>query len=369
MKKKITISLIILAVIVAGIAIYFTQKPKEPETIKIGAILPLTGNLAVIGEPEKNAILMAQNTSKEKTKLKIFIEDNKGDPKEAVNIVNKLHFIERIKIFVVSPSAAILSVIPVIQKFDGILFAITSMPNIGDGQYVFHICPNSKQEMIQLCEWLNKKGVSQIAFVYPNNDLGQIIYKTFSDEFKGKIVFAEAYQPGTKDYRSIITKVKNQVGNIELISFQGYPGDIPIFIKQAREIGIKAQFITSMATTWPETIKNLSSMNESPIFMVPTVMIEEFQSVETRNFVKQFFDKNKEYPNWDAYYSFETISIIKKFSESPNQLNVDELRSFLKNKTYKGIIGEIRFNSNGEIFVPFVPATILKGKIVPVEKK
>jgi hypothetical protein len=43
MKRKILIPLAILVVIIAAIAIYFTQKPKEPETIKIGAILPLTG--------------------------------------------------------------------------------------------------------------------------------------------------------------------------------------------------------------------------------------------------------------------------------------------------------------------------------------
>jgi len=368
-NKKLVSSLAIFIIVFSFILISITScaKKQEPEVIKIGAILPLTGNLAVIGEPEKSAILIAQDAGIKTTKLKIFLEDNKGDPKESINIVNRLYSLEGVKIYLVSPSPAILSVIPIIKKFDGILFAITSMPNIGDGQSVFNICPNSKQEMIQLSKWLNKEGVSQIVFIYPNNDLGQIIYKTFSAEFKGKIIFAEAYQLGTRDYRSLITKIKNQANNIRWISFQGYPGDIPIFIKQARELGIKAKVITSMATTWPETIKDLSSMNETPIFMVPSVMIEEFQSPEARNFVCQFFNKTKKYPNWDAYYSFEIIMMIKKFSESTNYFTMKELKSYLQNETYKGITGEIRLNSSGEINVPFIPATIIKGRIVRLE--
>jgi len=359
---------IIVGVIVIVAAIFvsirFTQKPGLQErVIKIGAVLPLTGNLAVIGEQEKAAILLAQKTVKGAAKVKVYIQDNKGDPKEAVTIVNRLHSFEGVKIFLISPSPAILATIPIILNFDGILFAITSMPDIGDGKNVFHISPNSKDEMIQLAEWLDSQKIHEIAFIYPNNDLGQIIYKTFLSKFRGHLVFSESYQVGSKDFRDILTKLKDLAGKLEWISFQGYPGDIPIFIKQAREMGIKSKFITSMATTWPETVKVLTLMRESPIFMAPSCMIESLQSPNARKFVELFVAETKIPPNWDAYYTFEVMRIIGQFA-TLQTWSIPELRVYLLNKTHEGITGKIRINLKGEIEVPLVAATLQDGRIV-----
>ena len=68
---------------------------KEPQVIKIGAILPLTGPIAFFGEYEKNAINIACSEINDRggikgKKVEVIYEDSQNDPKKAVNAFNKL---------------------------------------------------------------------------------------------------------------------------------------------------------------------------------------------------------------------------------------------------------------------------------------
>jgi branched-chain amino acid transport system substrate-binding protein len=105
MRPKIYLPVIIgLAIIVAIVGIWIsTIKEKEPKVYKIGAILPLTGNLAILGEPEKNGMSLAEEIINQQggingRPIKIIFEDSKGQPKEAVSIANKFINIDGIKI-------------------------------------------------------------------------------------------------------------------------------------------------------------------------------------------------------------------------------------------------------------------------------
>ncbi|RKZ22128.1 hypothetical protein DRQ18_03210, partial [bacterium] len=72
----------ILAVFIATTLIVFPSCKKQEKVIKIGAILPLTGRTAFLGEGERNALLLAvEEINKEGIngkKIELIIEDSKG---------------------------------------------------------------------------------------------------------------------------------------------------------------------------------------------------------------------------------------------------------------------------------------------------
>jgi branched-chain amino acid transport system substrate-binding protein len=92
MKKttKIWCCISIVAVVAIAVVLIVLQpwKPKQPEVIKIGAILPLTGDGAVFGEECKQGILLAVKNfaldNPKSTKYEIVFEDSKGKPEEAI---------------------------------------------------------------------------------------------------------------------------------------------------------------------------------------------------------------------------------------------------------------------------------------------
>jgi len=368
MKKKITISLIILAVIVAGIAIYFTQKPKEPETIKIGAILPLTGNWSIVGEPQRNSIILAiGDTGLSEKRIKIFIEDSKGDPKEGVNIVSSLINVKNVDIFLVTGDNIVRSVKDIIISKDKILFPLTATPDITDGKNIFRIFPNSRDEMRLLAEFANKNSES-VAIIYPNIEMGLISLKIFKEYFKKNIVAEESFNINVKNFRDVILKVKNKITKNTLIVFQGLPGDIVPFIKQLRENNIKNKILTSMATTWPSTLKALSETGESPIFVSPRCILgENYISYKTLEFRKKFINKFKVEPNWDVYFVYDLIGLINE-SASRGVLRNRKMFKDYWQMIHKitGVSGDIFLLDNGDSKVDLFVSTIINGKIVPL---
>ena len=98
--KKIIWAIIIIAII-TGVVFLFGKGGKDVyknETIKIGAILPLTGDLAFLGEEIKKGIDIAVLEYKDKgVDINVIYEDDQSlSPIVAVNAANKLLNIDKI---------------------------------------------------------------------------------------------------------------------------------------------------------------------------------------------------------------------------------------------------------------------------------
>ena len=81
MKKILFFAIVAFSVILLG-----CKNDKSSDKIRVGVVMPLTGELAFLGQPFTNAILMNTDTSK----VELFIQDTKGEPKIAINIINQM---------------------------------------------------------------------------------------------------------------------------------------------------------------------------------------------------------------------------------------------------------------------------------------
>src|SRR5690606_5007513 len=99
------------------------------------AILPLTGSLAMIGESEKNAAVLAMEEINASggikgRNLQIIFEDSQGTAKMAIAAGQKLIEIEKVKLLIVSTSPAIMSIKPYIFDKEVLMFGITAQPDV-----------------------------------------------------------------------------------------------------------------------------------------------------------------------------------------------------------------------------------------------
>ncbi|MGQ9817020.1 MAG: ABC transporter substrate-binding protein [bacterium] len=363
-----SLSVLICALFI--ISVFSVNCKQNPKTIKIGAILPLTGPIAAIGEPEREALLLAQRKIDEALKsyssrnVKIIIEDSKSDPKEAVNIIQKLINLDDVKFFIVSTSPSILATMPIIKEKNLIMFANTSTPGITDGKNIFRVSPNSEQEIYEVVSYLKRHSIKKCVFIYPNNEFGRIIYHLFDSSYAhfGTIMYASEYNVGDKDFKSLILKIK-KIKDIEVIIFEGYPADTPVFLRQARELGIKQPFITSMATTWPACLDAITKMKETPVFIVPTMIIQSKQLPLTKQFIEHYTKEYGKQPNYDALFLYDTALLISDLLSKIPLLSTDEFRKKLyENSTYNGVAGQITLMENGDCNVS-LSAAIFKDSV------
>jgi branched-chain amino acid transport system substrate-binding protein len=372
MKRKILIPLAILVVIIAAIAIYFTQKPKEPETIKIGAILPLTGNLAFMGEFERNGMLLAADEINNSggingKRIEIVFGDSKGQPKEAVSIANKFINIDKIKIIITSMTSVSLAIAPLAHEKRVILAAFCMDPTIHQrSKYVIRLYESMGQEAEAILSYfanLQKEKIRGVAILYVRHPGAEQQFRDyFIPGFRKlniKILFAEPYELSQTDFRTQILKIEKS-GADHLIVI-GYGFAEVTLLKQLKEYGIISKLRILGGWNFAISSARLLDLSEGIILGVPEYAY--YKNEKAREFVKSYMIKYGVEPNFDEAFAYLNIMLLADAIKRAERYDPDSILSKLLNLKIDSIMGNIQITGDGELVVPMGLGVIKGGKI------
>ncbi|GAG00492.1 unnamed protein product, partial [marine sediment metagenome] len=252
MKKNwIIISIIVVLTLV--IMIFVTQTKKDLGEIKIGAIMPLTGELATYGEPVKNGMELAVEEINAKggingTLLRIIFEDDLGDPKTAVSAFNKLIDSEKVPI-ILGPltSGASMATAPVAERRKVVqLSTIAGTIKLKyAGDYIFRVFASDELQAKAIVDKaIDIFGSKKAAILYINNAYGQGIKEITENRYierGGQLVAIESFNESDKDFRTQLIKIKNV--KPDLIFCLSYWKEGALILVQAKELGIDTKFL------------------------------------------------------------------------------------------------------------------------------
>ena len=159
MKKYLWIVIVIIVIIV-GIVVFSPKNTPvgEKQTVKIGLSLPLTGDLAFMGEGAKEATQLAiENFGPTKHNYEFIYEDDQFSGTKAVTTINKLISIDKINAVVSAGSPAGNTIAPITEKNKIIHFGVASDQNVAKGDYNFiHWTPPSEESKVLISELLKR---------------------------------------------------------------------------------------------------------------------------------------------------------------------------------------------------------------------
>lgn len=352
---KWIIGLVILVIVVLFARSYFTGNAikDNSQTIKIGATVPLTGDLASFGNGEKSAMEIAVNEINSAggingKKLELVIEDTKCDAKEGVSVANKLINIEKVPVIVGEVcSGPTLAMAPLAEQSKTILFATAaSSPKITNaGDYVFRDYPSDSYQGKFAAEYAyNKLGKRKAGLLYMQIDYGIGVKDSFKERFKelgGQIVSEENFAQNSKDMRTQLTKVKES--NPDVIYFVGYNEEAVTFIQQSKALDINTQVVSTETFDDPSIVQKVGDSANGIIFVkLDTPTNEKFKTaMKDKTGSDQILIGS---PNaYDAVHIL--ANAMKKVGTDPTKIK-DEL---YKVKDYRGISGTITIDSNGDL--------------------
>ena len=375
--NKLWISIIIIAAVALAIVLLVTQVKKESEEIKIGAILPLTGEAAKYGESSKRGIDLAveeinsQGGIKRK-KLVVIYEDDKADPKEGVSSIQKLITMNKVPAIVGAMASSVtLAIAPIAEEYHTVLLSpASSAPKITyAGDYIFRNCYSDLYEGTKIAEYIyNETRYRKIAIIHINNDYGIGLRAAFRDKFTevgGKVIATETYDFGATDFRTQISKIKTV--SPEAVYIVGYSEMGRLFV-QAKELGLEVPFFSSIMFEDPDILKVAGKVAEGVIYTFPSYDPDS-QENQIVNFVRKFERKYGQKPDGFAANSYDALEIlalaIEKGGEKSEQIK-NELYSI---KDYPGVTGKTSFDSNGDVIKPIGIKKIEKGEFRWVQFK
>ncbi|TET42764.1 MAG: hypothetical protein E3J66_03040, partial [Dehalococcoidia bacterium] len=261
---------IITAIAVAGIVIFgliilliarlqppepVTPTPQGPKVIKIGAILQLTGDMAIFGESFKKGIDMAVeviNTAGgiQGRKVKIIYEDDAAKAKLAVSAFRKLITQDKVQAVIAGGmSSTAMSIAPIAEENKVVIISPTaSAPALSEFKdYFFRIQASDNYEGRVMAEFAYKElGAREVGIFYVNNDWGRGLAEVFKDRFTmlgGKVPIMESHELGDTDFKTQITKIKTV--NPENLYLIGYLQEMSIILRQMRELGLKPRILST----------------------------------------------------------------------------------------------------------------------------
>ena len=360
-----------------GLGLAALTAPANAQDITIAVAGPMTGPVASIGEQMKRGAETAAAAINDAggvngRKIKIVIEDDACDPKQAVAIANRI-------------------VGQQIKYVDGHACSGSSIPaaDVYADNSLLMMSPASSNPV------LTEKGHSTIMRLYPRDDKqGEFIAPWIAEKYKGKKiailhdksaygkglaqvvkdklnaggvteVLFEGINPGEKDYTAVITKLKN--AGAEFVYFGGYHTEAGLMLRQAADQSYKLNLMTGDSIATSEFWQISGPAGEGTLFTFPT---DPRRSPNAAKALEQFKAQGFD-PEGFTLFSY---GVVQAIAEGIKRAGSDDPKAIAKaledGKPVETVMGPVRFDSKGDVLDPSYDINVWSaaGKYAPIAK-
>ena len=340
---------------------YFNNiKSQQNDIVKVGVILPLTGESAYWGQNIKEGIELGVEEINENggilnKKIHVLYEDSKGRPKEAVSSLNKLISTEEIK-YVIGDviSTNILAMAPIAEKNQVLLIGFGESDLITSaGDFIFRNW-NSASSDADITGEFAIKNTSKIILLSRNDAFGESAKKSFLKKIDGdiKIVDDLIFETDSNEFKTIISKFKNK--EYDGIYFAGFHGEAQNFIKQYIELGGKQVNIYGVSS-WEEKslIDFISNNYYGDVYYGYPKPVDNTSPV-VMNFHEKFKLKYNKSPEILSDNGYDAIYMYKQAIESSGNFDIlQNKKNLYLIKDFDGASGKFSVDKNGDVNKPF----------------
>ena len=338
--------------------------------VKIGVLMPMTGDAGSYGQKGEKAIRLANelaNDNEDKQFVPIF-EDSKAEPTAGVSAATKLINADRVNAIVGDiVSSVTLAVAPICENKEIVLIAPTSSaPAITEaGEFIYRVWPSDLAEGKAAGEYAKRNGYNTVSILHLNNDYGNSIVQIFKENYVSdstKIELSLSYDKDQSDFKSILSQVAS---GSELIYIAGYYNDIARILIQAKQLGIKSQFMGVTAIEDDEFIKIAGSAANGIIYPLASGYSPDSNESLAKEFTSKFEEKFGYTPGWVEAHCFDAYNIIIEAYRDCNNCTGQTLQEYIeKKKEFTGVTGIIKFDKNGDVMRPVIFKTVQDGEFV-----
>ena len=382
MKKT---ALMFYLLVVASLLLSACGGAAGGDTIPVGGIGELTGDIPAVGASFKNAAEMAvQDVNNagglevggKKYKIELFIEDNAGKADQSASAAQKLITQQNV-VAIIGPNASryaipaseiaesskVVLISPWSTNPKTTLDANTNQPK----KYVFRACfidPFQGRVVAKFA--LDTLKATKAAVLYDvaseyNKGIAEFFKQTY-EENGGQVVAFETYTTGDKDFSAQLTKIKE--AQPEVIFLPNYYSEVPLQVQQAHRLGITAPFLGSDSWGSEELLKLAGKDVEGYYFS--THYAADNASPVAKKFIDAYTTKYGATPDDVAALTYDAFGLLWQALQSAGKVDRQAVRDALAQiPKYEGVTGTMAFKEgSGDPIKSAVILQIKSGKFV-----
>lgn len=369
-----------MALLGAGVVAPSVLRAQSSEPIKIGGMLPLSGPASIEG---KQIILGLQFAVEEANakgglsgrKLDLVMEDDESNSTKGVTAVRRL--VERDKVpFIVGTYASAVAAaaskvaaeykVPMLSG--GSTGAIATDQNTPGDPWFFRSWPDSNAQgddtARAIVDRFNKRKVS---IIHDNTNYGVTLAEQVTRVVAGvggQIVSNDGYNAGEQDFSSLLTRLRSL--RPEAVYIGGWAGDGANIVRQASEIGLRAQFVGSGSMLSDDFIRLAGPASEG--FAVASLYEASTPNPVGKEFAERWRKKHNFDPNTFSSLGFDSTNIAIEALRRVGKPDGAEIQKMLKSGMKDFLIVQgpagttAAFDAKGSVNFPNFIAIIKNGK-------
>jgi len=352
------------------------------ETIKVGAILAVTGPAAFLGAPESKTLemLVAEVNAAggiKGLKVELVIKDSAGDAEKAISMAKQL--VEEDKVFAIlgpSTSGESMKIKQYMEENATLLLSCAAAEAITTPilKWVFKTPQNDANAARWIFTDMKKKGIKKVGVLVSNSGFGkagQGQLEKLAPEFGIEIVIAETYDKAAVDLDAEVTKLKaKEVEAVVNWSIEPAQSKVPVSM---RKMGWMVPLYQSHGFGNIKYAEAAGPAAEGILFPAGRLLVADSladthpQKSVLMKYKKDYEAKNNEYASTFGGHAYDAFTLLAKAIEvgGPDK---EKARAALEGlKGFVGTAGTFNFSAtdhNGLGMDAFELLTVKGGKFV-----
>lgn len=375
MKKKLSLMLAVMLMVLSLAGCKKSESAKDSKTIKVGLDYELSGAVATYGQSLVAGIELAfEEINKNGGVLGKQIEevkaDNKSDTAESANVATKLATRDKV-VAILGPATsgntkaaapiAIQNKVPLISA-SATADDVTVDSNGKVREYVFKTCFSDSFQGVIMAQFaagdLAKKSAALL--IDSTSDYSKGLAKNFKDTFTkagGTIITEQAYQAKDTDFKAVLTNIKGS--NPDVIYLPGYYEEVGLIVKQARSLGLNVPILGGDGYESPKLVELAGKTALNDVYFTNHYSSKD-TTAEVVKFKTAFKAKYNKEPDAFNALGYDLAYFLADGLKRAGEADPVKLKDALAaTKDFKGITGTISIDANHN---PLKSITILQEK-------
>lgn len=320
--------------------------------VTIGAVLPLTGASASIGEDQRRSMEIAVERINAEggvlgKKLRVIIEDSGGNATTALTAAKKLVGIDKVPVVMGEYSSGI--TIPIAQYIvkEGAthLNIGSSSPRVRDiGDGAFSVIGLDDKSAKFAADDVYALKYRKVALIAPNNAYGQGVSQEFRKNFEalgGKVVASLLYTAGQSTYRRELQQLERSQPDVYVYS--AYGQEAAVINREAFELGMAK-------TQWYGIYLTMCTTDTPPQVAKGQIGIEVSNMTPGGKYFEEIYRKKYNEPFKSAYssYAYDGVALAVAAIKHAQSTEPAKVRAAVSEvgKNFTGVTGEIKFDAD-----------------------
>ncbi len=338
-----------VAALLAGL---FMGCNRSSQTIKVGGLVALTGEVATFGAASRNGYQMAVQEWNQRggvlgRPLELVIRDDQGHPAQSMDLVTRLIEYDRIvgllganlsKVSLVAAPIAQAAGIPMISPS-------SSDPRLtGTGDFIFRVCFTDRDQGAAgaLFAFRDLKARKAACIFDGGDSFPAEVAQVFKDKFTslgGQVVDFQEHASGAANLKPLVAKVLGSRPDVLYLS-DFYP-DAVLIAREARTQGFKGALVGGDGWDSPKLVPAGNLGLDSGFFTTDFSKDEDRPIVQ--DFVRKYRARHQEDPSAFAALAYDAANVLFDAIQRAGSTSGAAIKAALRDTDYPGVSGRIRF--------------------------